>query len=184
METLLAVLGVLAFTSCLTGMLVVRVVRGVRRRVQLVRERLGLAARAYAGGVAGEVARLRREVDRSVTGARRALTAARAVDAPVGDVPSLLARLELAARAVDGELRMVEAQSDRARALAALAGPRSRALAVVESAASLVDGLLDAAGHRADDLAVLQAECAIEADALRAARRPGRSRLDADRTGF
>jgi hypothetical protein len=171
METLLAVLGVLAFTSCVTVMLVVRAARAVRRRMVVVGERVGVTARAYAGGTSGEVARLRREMDRSVAGARRALGAARAVDAPVGDVPALLARLELAARGVDGELRMLDAQRDRVRVAAQISGPRSRALAVIESAATLVDGLLEAAGHRADDLALLQAECAIEADALRAARR-------------
>jgi hypothetical protein len=177
MDTLLAVLAVLAFTSCVTVMLVVRAVQAVRRRARELGERIGVTARAYAGGPAAEVARLRRELDRSVAGARRALHAARAVDAPVGDVPALLVRLELAARAVDGELRMLDGQRDPARVSAQLAGPRSRAQAVIESAAALVDGLLAAAGHSADDLAVLQAECAIEADALRAARRAGRSPL-------
>lgn len=177
METFLAVLGVLTFTSCLTAMLVVRAVRGVRRRVCALQERVGLTARAYAGGTSGEVARLRRELDRSVAGARRALAAARTVDAPVGDVPSLLARLELAARAVDGELRVLDAQPDRGLVGAQLVGPRSRAVAVIDSAASLVDGLLAATGHHADELAVLQAECAIEAGALRSASRVDRSRL-------
>jgi hypothetical protein len=175
METLLAVLGVLAFTSCLTLMLAVRAARAVRRRVRVLGERLGMTARAYAGGPSGEVARLRREMDRSVAGARRALGAARAVDAPVGDVPALLARLELAARAVDAELRMLDAHQDHSRVAVQMAGPRSRAQAVTESAMTLVDGLLEAAGHGADDLAVLQAECAIEADALRAARRAASS---------
>jgi hypothetical protein len=171
METLLAVLGVLAFTSCVSVMLVVRAFRAVRRRVLVVGERLGLTARAYAGGPTGEVARLRRELDRSLAGARRALAAARSLDAPVGDVPALLSRLELTARAVDGELRMLDAHQDRSRLLASLHGTRSRALAVIEAAAALVDGLLEAAGHGGDDLAVLQAECEIEAEALRAARR-------------
>jgi len=170
METLLAVVGVLAFTSCVTVALVVRAARGVRRRVLLARERLGLAARARTYGPAGELARLRRELERSVSGARSALAAARAVDAPVGDVPSLLSRLELVARSVDGELRMLDAQPDRSRVGAALAEPRSRALAVVDACANLVDGLLVAAGHRADELAVLQAQCAVEAVALRSAR--------------
>lgn len=170
METVLAVLGVLAFTSCLTAMVVLRAVRGVRRRVRRLQERIGLAARAYARGASGEVAKLRQELDRALTGARRALGAARAVDAPVGDVPSLLARLELAARAVDGELRMLEAQPDGARVRTQLVGPRSRAQAVIDSAAALVDGLLDSAGHWSGDLAVLQAECAVESEALRAVR--------------
>jgi hypothetical protein len=169
METLLAVLAVLAFTACLWVMLVVRLLRGARRRALVVRERMGLAARAHAGGPSGEVARLRRDMDRALTSARRALRAAREVDAPVGDVPPLLARLELTARSVDGELRVLDAQPDRTRLRVALPGPRSRALAVIDACASLVDGLLDAAGYRGADLAALQAECAIEAEALRAA---------------
>ena len=108
-------------------------------------------------------------MERSLGGARRALAAARAIQSPVGDVPSLLARLELAARAVDGELRVLEAQSDTARIGTQLAGPRSRAEVISSSAARLVDGLLQAAAHDAEELSLLQTACAIEADALRSA---------------
>src|SRR4051794_37678871 len=132
METLLALLAVLAFISCLVVSLAVRAERAVRRRVTAARERWALTARAHVGGPAGEVARLRRELARSLAGARRALAVARAVKAPVGDVPSLLARLELAAEDVDGELRMLEAQPDRARVAGRVEGPRSRALAVMD----------------------------------------------------
>ena len=108
MEILLAVLAFLLAT-----VLLVRVaVRAARRRIRGLTDRARLTARAYGVGPAAEVARLRREMERSLGGARRALAAARAVHSPVGDVPSLLARLELAARAVDGELRVLEAQSE------------------------------------------------------------------------
>lgn len=168
METVLAVLAVCVV---IIGAVVVVVRRGVaaaRRRVSAMRERAGLTARSYAGGPAGEVARLRRGMDRSLSSCRRALATARSVQAPVGDVPSLLGRLDLAASAVDAELRLLEAQPDRARVAAALCGPRSRAEAVLSSAATLIEGLLHATGYDADNLSVLQAECAIEAEGLRA----------------
>ena len=103
------------------------------------------------------------------------LTAAASVGAPTGDARSLLARLELAARSVDGELRVIEAHPDSARVRPALAGPRERAALVRSAAAELVDGLLAAAGHDADDLALLHTACVIEAEALRASGRRARS---------
>jgi len=116
-------------------------------------------------------------MDRAVAGARRALTAATSVGAPTGDARSLLARLELAARSVDGELRVIEAHPDSARAGPAVVGPRERAGLVRTAAAELVDGLVDAAGHDADDLALLHTTCVIEAEALRESGRRARSRV-------
>lgn len=171
MEVLLAVVATLAFMSCAVVGLTLRLARSVRRRALSVRDRTRLAARSYAAGPAGEVARLRRDLDRSVTAARKALAVARAVDAPVGDVPSLVARLEYAAHRVDGELQLLEAQPDAARVAAGLDGPRGRARALTDAAGRLVDGLLDAVGSGADDVALLHTECAIESEALRAARR-------------
>ena len=170
MELLLAVLATLGFSACagVTAALAVRrQVRRLRARALGLRDRAALSARARGVGPAAEAARLRREVDRSLAGARRAHAAAVSVGAPVGDVRSLLARLELAARSVDGELQIVEAQPDRARAAAALAGPRERVAIITASAGQLVDGLVHAAGHDHDELTLLQAACAIEADALR-----------------
>lgn len=162
------VLAMLVTSTCITLLLLRRLVRAARLQVQTVRGTAGLALRAATGGgPLGEVARLRQELSRAVKGARRALRAARAVDAPEGDVASLLARLELAAHEVDGELRMLETQLDHRRVAAALAGPRSRAQAVIDSGADLVDALLAGAERGASDLSLLQAECAIEADALR-----------------
>lgn len=168
METLLAVLAILAFSSLCIVVLVRRAVRAARRRIRRLADRARLTARAHGVGPCAEVARLRREMERSLDGARRALGAARAVHAPVGDVPSLLARLELAARAVDGELRVLEAQSDGARIATQLAGPCSRAKVISSSAALLVDGLLHATAFDVEELTLLQTACAIEADALRA----------------
>jgi hypothetical protein len=167
MQTLLAVLAVLAFCSCAAVLVVRSIVRAVRRRLVRLRDRAQLVARAHGVGPQAEVARLRRELDRSLAGARQALAAAQAVHAPVGDVRSLLARLELAARSVDGELRMLESQADRNRLAAQLDGPRSRVGIITASAAQLVDGLLHAAGHDTAELSLLQTACSIEADALR-----------------
>jgi hypothetical protein len=167
MQTLLAVLATSAFCSCVVVLVVRRAVRWVRRRVVRLGERAQLVARAYGVGPQAELARLRREVDRSVTGAHRALAAAKAVDAPVGDVPGLLARLDLAARSVDGELRMLESHRDPRRIEAQLEQSRARVGLITSSAAQLVDGLLHAAGHDGADLVLLQTACGIEADALR-----------------
>jgi hypothetical protein len=165
----LTVVAILAVSSLCVLLLVRRAVRAARRRISRLSDRARLTARAYGVGPAAEVARLRREMERSLDGARRALAAARAVQAPVGDVPSLLARLELAGRAVDGELRVLEAQTDASRIVNQLAGPRSRADAISSAAARLVDGLVHASAYDVEELGLLQTACDIEADALRPA---------------
>jgi hypothetical protein len=166
---------ILAVSSLCTLLLIRRAVRAARRRIGKLSDRARLTARAHGLGPAAEVARLRREMDRSLSGARRALAAARAIQSPVGDVPSLLARLELAGRAVDGELRVLEAQTDASRIGAQLAGPRSRAEAISSSAAQLVDGLLQAAAYDAQELSLLQTACGIEADAMRSTGQHGQA---------
>jgi hypothetical protein len=174
MQTLLAVLACLVFCSCAVVLVIRSAIRRARRRLLRLRDRAQLVARAHGVGPDAELARLRRDLERSLSGARHALAAAQAVHAPVGDVPSLLARLELAARSVDGELRMLESQPDRSRVPAALDGPRSRVVVITTSAAQLVDGLLHATGHDTAELSLLQTACAIEADALRSLGEPGR----------
>lgn len=172
MQTLLAVLATLAFCSCAAVLVIRAMTRALRRQATRLRDRAQLVARAHGVGPRADVARLRREMEHSLAGARRALAAAQAVGAPVGDVRSLLARLELAARSVDAELRVLEAQPDRSRVAAQVDGPRSRAGVITTSCALLVDGLLHAAGHDAAELALVQAACSIEADALRATAPP------------
>ena len=167
MDVFLAVLATVAFSWCVVLVLARLAVRSVRRAVTGARARAELAVRARGVGPLAEVARLRREMERSLAGARRALEAARAVDAPVGDVPSLLARLELASRRVDGELRLLEAHPDRARSTTGLRGPRDSARTVIGAAGDLVDGLLRAARYDDAELSALQAACAVEAEALR-----------------
>jgi hypothetical protein len=175
MTTLVVVLGTCLFAWCAVLIVIRRAVRAARRAGARLSDRAGSSLRAYGTGPAAEAARLRRDMDRAVAGARRALTAATSVGAPTGDARSLLARLELAARSVDGELRVIEAHPDSARARPAVAGPRERAGLVRSAAAELVDGLVDAAGHDADDLALLHTACVIEAEALRESGRRARS---------
>ena len=167
MGTAVAVLATLLFAWCAVLLVLRAAVRTVRRHTGRLRDRARTAALAHGVGPAAEAARLRRDLDRSLAGARRALAAATATRSPVGDSRSLLARLELAARSVDGELRMVEAHPDAARLGSALTGPRERAALVRSAAGELVDGLLHASGHDADDLALLHTACVIEAEALR-----------------
>ncbi len=147
----------------------VRVSRAVRRRAGAVTMRAKVVARGYAPGAMGEAARLRRELERARLSVRSGLSIARVTRAPIGDVPALLKRIEAAAVSVDAELRMVESMRDRSRMAAALEGPRSRAVALVAAADDLTAGLVAASGAGGADMSLLQAECAIEAEALRAA---------------
>ena len=175
MTTLLVVLATCLFAWCAVLLLVRRAVGAARRAGARLSDRARSSVLVHGTGPAAEAARLRRDMDRAVTGARRALAAADSVGAPTGDARSLLARLELAARSVDGELRVIEVQPHSARLRAAVAGPRERAALVRSAAEQLVDGLLEAAGHDADDLALLHTACVIEAEALQAAGRAVRS---------
>ena len=156
----------------LTVMVTVRVSRALRRAARSVAEQTRVTSRAYAPGALGESARLRRELARAQQSVRSSLGAARAAHAPVGDVPALLRRIEAAAARVDAELRMVESVRDPAGRSVALAGPRSRAQALITSADDLAAGLAAASAAGAADLAMLQAECAIEAEVLRSAAGP------------
>jgi hypothetical protein len=166
-ETFLVVLAVLGICGYLWYLAIRTAVRAARRIGRELTGRVVLVARAQGVGPQAEVARLRRDLDRSVGGARRALAAARTVHTPIGDVPSLLARLELAASTVEGELRVLEAHPGRERMAEQVAAAGSRVRAVESAAHDLVDGLLHAAGQ-GDELALLQTACAIEAQALRA----------------
>ena len=123
MTTLVVVLGTCLFAWCAVLIVIRRAVRAARRAGARLSDRAGSSLRAYGTGPAAEAARLRRDMDRAVAGARRALMAATSVGAPTGDARSLLARLELASRSVDGELRVIEAHPDSARARPAC-GPR------------------------------------------------------------
>jgi hypothetical protein len=122
MTTLVVVLATCLFAWCAVLMLVRRAARAARRVGVRLSDRARSTVLAHGTRPAAEAARLRRDMDRAVAGARRAFTAAASVGAPTGDARSLLARLEFAARSVDGELRVIEAHPDSARLRLAVAG--------------------------------------------------------------
>jgi hypothetical protein len=178
-----AVLGLLAVSGIVLVALVVGLVvaavqaaRAAARRGSELADRARIQVRALGGGVAGEVARLHRELTASVSGARNALVAARAAGVPLGDAPALVYRLRLAARDCHTELTVIDAVPDPGRAAALLPAARARAADVRAAAADLADGLARAAGECASAAAALRRECAMESDALRtgarAAHRP------------
>lgn len=126
-------------------------------------------ARSYGVGPASEVARLRVRLADEVSALRSVVATARAEDWPLGDAPSLTARLEAAAAALDGHLRAAAREPDAAvrRRVARELAPRVDQLAA--SARGVREGLcagalaVDAAGWSA-----VAADCGIEAHALRA----------------
>jgi hypothetical protein len=166
-ELVLAVLAVLALMTCSVIAAAVLALRAARRAVAPAVDRAGVALRARSGGHVGEVARLRRDIDIAVRRGRRSLAVARAVEAPVGDVPALLDRIEAAARDLDAELRAVGSLADPARAAALLAGPRHRTRELVAAADDVAEGIALAAAPGRTDIAELRAACTAEAEALR-----------------
>ncbi len=163
-----------ATVVALVVVLLVRAVGAARTRVHATAESARLRARAFALGPAAEVARLRLELRAAIDAVGQALAGALAARWPVGDTPMLVRRLEAAAAGVDAQLRVLELERDPRRLAGALPRLRERASTVAGSAAALRLALLES-GLRTgeDELASLRADCAIEADALRARpRRP------------
>lgn len=119
--------------------------RAVQRRIDRHAPRLrGLVddaasrARAYTRpGGAGEAARLRVSVRRSLDHTRRVLDAGYARDAQLGEARQLLGRLERFAEGLDTDLRMLEREPDPARVDRELPALRERAERVQHAAGSL-----------------------------------------------
>jgi hypothetical protein len=177
-ELVLAVLAVVAFVTSSVVVVALLALRALRQAVSPAVDRAGVALQARARGTAGEVARLRRDLDTAVRRGGRSLAVARAVRAPVGDVPALLDRIESAARDLDAELRAVGSVADAARAAALLVGTRYRVAELVAAADDVAEGVARAAAPGRADIAELRAACAAEAEALReGARVRGRSGL-------
>lgn len=178
MELVLAALVLVAFVTCSGVVIALLALRALRRAVSPAVDRAGVALQARTRGLAGEVARLRRDLDAAVRRGGRSLAVAGAVHAPVGDVPALLDRIESAARDLDAELRAVGSVANPARAAALLAGTRHRVAELVAAADDVAEGVARAAAPGSADIAELRAACAAEAEALReGARVRGRSGL-------
>jgi hypothetical protein len=172
---LVVLLLVLAFVV-LGTVATVRTVRAVRRGVargtahaRRVVEDAQLKARSYTTpGVTGEVARLRLDLRTAVDSTFAALDEHRAQDAGLAEAAALLARLNDHARALDGELKLLEREPDKSRVAARLPDLATRVGHVTHSADSLRWAAQDRARHAgADDLAELTAQIAMESAALR-----------------
>ncbi len=167
MEWLLAVLAVLAVLFGAIAVLTVLAVRAAKRAVTPMVQRAGLSVAAQAPGAGGAVARLRRDLDDAVRRGRRALAVARALGSPVGDVPSLLDRIETAAADTSGELRAISAVTDPSRRAALLTNAKRRVSELVGAADDLAEAVAHAAAGARSDIGELRSACFAEAEALR-----------------
>ena len=182
METagIIALLFFLIFVTLAT-VATVRTVRAVKRQVtkgtaqaRRVVEDNRIRARRYTmTGTAGELAKLRLQLRTSIDSTTRALEEGRVSDASLSEAAGLLARLDDHARTLDGELRMLEREPDRARVAARLPELTERTHRITHSADTLRWAAQDRARHFADDeLAALNREIALEAGALRHWEKP------------
>lgn len=177
MEIFLAVVA-LSFAAMITlsVVAVVRTKRAVQRRLERhvpqarrFLEDTALRARRLAQpGPVGQLAELRLSLRTSVDSTRSLLEAASTRDTSLSEALRLCARLDQHAQLLDGELKLLERESDKARVEKRLPGLRERAQRITHSADSLRWAAQDRARRFADDeLAELSQECEIEAGALR-----------------
>ncbi|GGO80805.1 hypothetical protein [Wenjunlia tyrosinilytica] len=181
MEILLVIVALFFVATAGLGALAVvktkrAVQRGLERHVPQARRmvedttlRATLTAKKLTQpGVAGELAALRLSLHTSVDSTRRMLEASSAEDASLTEALALCTRLAEHARAIDGELKLLEREPDRPRAQARLPELRERAERITHSADALRWAAQDRARRFADDdLAELSRQCETEAGALR-----------------
>jgi hypothetical protein len=153
-----------------------RTVKAVRRTVsrgsaqaRRVVEDNRLRARRYTlTGPAGELAQLRLDLRASIDSTFAALEDGRTEDPSLAEAASLFARLNDQARALDGELRLLEREPDRSRLAERLPGLADRTQRITHAADSLRWAAQDRARRFADDeLTGLSRDIELEADALR-----------------
>lgn len=177
METagIVVLLFVLLFVALAT-IVTVRTVRAVSRGVargktqaRRVVEDAQLKARRYTTpGVGGQVTQLRIDLRAAIDATFAALEEHGSDDAALTEAASLMARLNDHARALDGELRLLEREPDKSRVAAVLPELTTRVHHVTHSADSLRWAAQDRAHHATtDDLASLTDQIAIESAALR-----------------
>ncbi|CAG6393118.1 hypothetical protein NMG29_07580 [Streptomyces cocklensis] len=177
METAgIVVLLFLLIFAALATVATVRTVRAVKRGVtrgtaqaRRVVEDAQLKARRYTSpGVAGDVVQLRIDLRTAIDSTFAALDERHPDDAALAEAAALMARLNDHARALDGELKLLEREPDKSRVAARLPELATRVHHVTHSADSLRWAAQDRAHHAtADDLASLTDQIAIESDALR-----------------
>ncbi|WP_320774866.1 hypothetical protein [Streptomyces sp. CRN 30] len=146
--------------------------RGVDRTLTQARRTVEdhtLRARSLAQpGTAGEVARLRLALRTSMRATQDALHAGVADDESLKESLALFERLSAHGHELDGELRRLESEPDRAALTGSLPALRERTERVVQAADSLRWAARDRARRFADeDLDTLSAQIDVEAGALR-----------------
>lgn len=146
--------------------------RGVARSSAQARravEDAQLKARRYTmPGAAGRLAQLRLDLRTSIDSTFLALEDGRDQDASLTEAAALLARLNDHARSLDGEMKMLEREPDKARIARRLPDLTERTERITHSADALRWAAQDRARQFADDdLAVLAQQIDLEAGALR-----------------
>lgn len=146
--------------------------RGVDRTLTQARRTVEdhtLRAKSFAQtGPAGEIAQLRLKLRTSMRATQDALEAGAAEDASLKESLALFERLSAHGRELDGELRRLESEPDRAALGERLPALRERTERVTHSADSLRWAARDRAHRFADDdLESLSAQIDMEAGALR-----------------
>lgn len=177
MEIFLAVMALFFLTAVGLGAVAVvktkrAVQRGLERHVpqarRMVEDTTLKARRLTQPGAAGRLAELRLTLRTSVDSTRRMLESASAEDGSLSEAISLCARLDGHARALDGELKILEREPDKERIAARLPELQERAERITHSADTLRWAVQDRARRFADgELAALGQECEMEAGALR-----------------
>ncbi|MFI7497837.1 hypothetical protein ACIBVL_04865 [Streptomyces sp. NPDC049687] len=164
---LLAVLGVYATVKAVGA-----AKRGVDRTIHQARRTVEdhtLRARSFAQpGPAGEIAQLRLRLRTSMRATQDALQAGVTEDESLRESLGLFQRLSAHGHELDGELKRLEVEPDRAKLAERLPSLRERTERITESADSLRWAAQDRAGRFAeDDLDTLSAQIDVEAGALR-----------------
>ena len=146
--------------------------RGVDRTITQARRTVEdhtLRAKSFAQiGPAGELAQLRLKLRTSMRATQDALHAGAAEDQSLKESLGLFQRLSAHGHELDGELKRLEAEPDRATLAERLPGLRERTERITESADSLRWAARDRARRFADDdLDTLSAQIDVESGALR-----------------
>ncbi|MFJ9720275.1 hypothetical protein ACIRPQ_30795 [Streptomyces sp. NPDC101213] len=177
MEAVIAILALLFVLFLAVGAYAtVKVVgaakRGVDRTITQARRTVEdhtLRAKSFAQpGPAGEIAQLRLELRTSMRATQEALQAGAGKDESLKESLALFARLSEHGRELDGELKRLESEPDRATLAERLPSLRERTGRITSSADSLRWAARDRARRFADDdLDTLHAQIDVEAGALR-----------------
>lgn len=184
METVVAVVAVLfVLFLVLAAYTTVKVVGATKRHVdrtitqaRRTVEDTALRAKTYAQpGPAGELAQLRLRLRTTMRATQDALHAGAAQDESLKESLDLFRRLSAHGHELDGDLKRLEGEPDRATLAERLPALRERTRRIVESADSLRWAARDRAHRFADDdMDTLSAQIDVEAGALRHwTREPG-----------